>query len=55
MTIFDHSGKRVYSATHDNPFPGEIPVELPGLASGIYHFMFWNGSIIYSGTIIRGK
>ena len=55
LTIFDHSGNVVLFQHYENIFPGELPVELPMLIPGIYHYRIVNDALTFSGTIIRDK
>lgn len=53
LIIYDHSGLVVSYTQYENIFPGELPVNLPSLASGIYHYVLWNDTKRYSGTLIK--
>lgn len=53
LTIYDHLGRVVLSAEYKNIFPGILPVEMDGLASGVYHYGLRADSIYYSGTLIK--
>lgn len=53
LTIFDHLGRVVSSAEYKNVFPGILPVEMEGLASGVYHYGLRADSVFYSGTLIK--
>jgi hypothetical protein len=34
-------------------FPGVLPVELPYLAAGIYHYSLRNDTVLHTGTVIK--
>jgi lysyl endopeptidase len=53
LTLYDHSGRVVYAVQYRNIFPGVLTLELPALASGIYHYSLVNDSLIYTGTLIK--
>lgn len=53
ITVFDNLGRVVSSGIYRNQFPGTVPVELPGLAPGIYHYSLHADSLFYSGTLVK--
>jgi hypothetical protein len=53
LTLFDNTGKVVYAAQYQNIFPGFLPIDLPGLAAGIYHYRIINDSTVHNGTLIK--
>lgn len=53
ITIYDHTGRVVSAGEYRNVFPGLLPVELPGLVPGIYHYGLQADSLFYSGTLIK--
>jgi len=53
LTVYDHKGSVVSSTQYSNIFPGILTIDLPDLASGIYHYILKNDSEILSGTIIK--
>ena len=53
LTVFDNKGSVVSSTSYSNVFPGILTLDLPSLASGIYHYMLKNDNEILSGTIIK--
>lgn len=53
LTVYDNKGSVVSSTQYSNIFPGIITLDLPALASGVYHYILKNDSEILSGTIIK--
>jgi hypothetical protein len=53
LTIYDNKGSVVSATRYSNIFPGILTLDLPGLASGVYHYIINNDSEILSGTIIK--
>ena len=53
VTIYDNTGKVVSAGEYRNVFPGILPVELPDLVPGIYHYGVQADSLFYSGTLIK--
>jgi len=53
ITIYDNTGRVVSAGEYRNVFPGLLPVELPGLAPGIYHYGLQADTLFYSGTLIK--
>lgn len=53
LIIYDHSGLVVSYMQYERIFPGVLSVDLPVLASGIYHYVLWNDAERYSGTLIK--
>ncbi|HCM59823.1 MAG TPA: hypothetical protein DIS74_05535 [Bacteroidales bacterium] len=53
ITIYDNAGRVVSAGEYRNAFPGLLPVELAGLAPGIYHYGLQADSLFYSGTLIK--
>jgi hypothetical protein len=53
LSLWDNSGRVVYSGEYRNIFPGLLPVELHWLAAGIYHYSLRNDSVLYTGTLIK--
>ncbi len=53
ITIYDNIGRTVSAAEYRDVFPGVLPVDLPGLAPGIYHYGLRADTVFYSGTIIK--
>ena len=53
ITIYDHAGRVVSAGEYRGVFPGLLPVELPGLAPGIYHYGLQADTLFYSGILIK--
>ena len=53
LSLCDNSGRVVYAGEYRNVFPGVLPVELPYLAAGIYHYSLRNDSVLHTGTLIK--
>jgi len=53
LTIYDNIGRVVSAAEYQNVFPGVLPVDLPGLAPGVYHYGLRADTAFYSGSIIK--
>lgn len=53
LTVYDNKGSVVSATKYSNIFPGFFTLDLPHLASGVYHYILKNDSEILSGTIIK--
>lgn len=53
VTIYDNSGRVISAGEYRNAFPGVLPVELPGLAPGVYHYGLQADTLFYSGTLVK--
>ena len=53
LTVYDNLGRVVSAAEYQNVFPGVLPVDLPGLAPGVYHYGLRADTTFYSGSIIK--
>ncbi len=53
LSLWDNSGRVVYAGEYRNVFPGVLPVELPNLAAGLYHYSLRNDSVLHTGTVIK--
>ena len=53
LSLWDNSGRVVFAGEYRNVFPGLLPVELPYLTAGIYHYSLRNDSVLYTGTLLK--
>jgi len=53
LTVYDNKGSVVSATQYNSIFPGILTLDLPDIASGVYHYILKNDSEIQSGTIIK--
>ncbi len=53
VSLYDNTGRIVFTSHYTNIFPGFLPIDLPRLAAGIYHYRIVNDAEVHRGTLIK--